>query len=308
MNDGLSACSLEDLKNLCTAAGWILTNDEEEPQEVSPPCCVVGDLNGDVVALKTIISHYCEQETRMVFLGNYIGKHNENSLECLCLILAMKTNSKKKFMILRGPNETEEVAMDFGFHIQLMQRYGVQEGVALFKKLVSLFELLPATAIVNEKVFCAHGAVSRFLPRKEEFSTIHRPIKLEEDVMVADLVTSEPWNDLDFFARHPDKDVLVFGPKHVEATNQNLNCELVIRGATDQLHQGFAVFAQGQMVLIGSTFQTGSVAVVHIDEDGWRLRIMEKAGEGKARLLHSGLFKIGTRCNSSYDLKIEEDG
>ena len=81
------------------------------------------------------------------FLGDYVdrGKH---SLECMCLLLALKICHPTMVTLLRGNHEDAQVNALYGFRAECRRR--CHEGDAVWQSVNAVFELLPVAAVLDE--------------------------------------------------------------------------------------------------------------------------------------------------------------
>ena len=92
--------------------------------------------------------HYC-------FLGDYVDR-GKNSIETLCLLLAFKIRYPGLMHLLRGNHECGHIARLYGFYDEVKRRYGIP----LWTKFVTMFDYLPAAALIDERIICMHGGLS----------------------------------------------------------------------------------------------------------------------------------------------------
>jgi serine/threonine-protein phosphatase PP1 catalytic subunit len=88
---------------------------------------------------------------------------------------------------------------------------------------------LPLAVLVNDKLFACHGGLSAHLNKIEEINNIKRPVEIEKEGLLCDLVWSDPNKDGDGWAPS-DRGVSVkFGQDIVENFLRNNNLSLMVR-------------------------------------------------------------------------------
>lgn len=99
-----------------------------------------------------------------LFLGDYVDR-GTNSLETICLLLALKIKMPNQVHLLRGNHEDRWINYSFGFAEECRDR--LQEDFELddsiFNRINTLFEYLPLAAVIGESLFLVKiGSKSRF--------------------------------------------------------------------------------------------------------------------------------------------------
>jgi len=95
-----------------------------------------------------------------VFLGNYIDR-GKNSLEVICILLALKLKFPESIYLLRGAHEDKQVNQDEGLGLECHQRLNEDIGDpnSVFQNLNKVFEYLPLAAVINQKILCIHSGI-----------------------------------------------------------------------------------------------------------------------------------------------------
>ena len=90
-----------------------------------------------------------------MFLGDYVDRGTQ-SLETLCLLLALKIKNPECIFLLRGNHECINISRIYGFFDECKRRYNVK----LWKEFVRLFNSFPVAALIEDKILCMHGGLS----------------------------------------------------------------------------------------------------------------------------------------------------
>jgi len=146
---------------------------EEQPMvlRVDAPVKVFGDIHGQYQDLMRffdlwgIPSEHGDIECYdYVFLGDYVDRGN-HSLETICLLMALKVKFPEKIHMLRGNHEDKWINNAFGFAEECSQRLGEDpsEPDSVFNKINELFDWLPLSAVIEDKIICLHGGIGSTL-------------------------------------------------------------------------------------------------------------------------------------------------
>lgn len=94
-------------------------------------------------------------ESNYLFLGDYVDR-GKYSIETLCLLLAFKIKYPENFFLLRGNHEIAEINRMYGFYDDCKRRFSIK----IWKKFIDVFNCLPVTALIDDKILCMHGGLS----------------------------------------------------------------------------------------------------------------------------------------------------
>lgn len=92
-----------------------------------------------------------------VFLGDYVDR-GTNSLETICLLLALKVKMPTQFHLLRGNHEDRWINYSFGFAEECRDRLGedFEHEDSVFNRINNLFEWLPLAALIGIQFSCSY--------------------------------------------------------------------------------------------------------------------------------------------------------
>lgn len=94
-------------------------------------------------------------EQKYLIAGDYVDR-GKNSIEVMCLLIALKIKYPKSLYMLRGNHESEILNKTYGFYDECKRRYSI----ALWREFSQLFNFLPISAIIDERILCMHGGLS----------------------------------------------------------------------------------------------------------------------------------------------------
>jgi len=178
----------EDVKTLCLRARDILEK-EENVQAVSSPVTLVGDIHGqwyDLIELFQIGGDL--PNTNYVFLGDYVDR-GYYSIETVSLIMALKVRYPSRIHILRGNHESRQITQVYGFYDQCLKYYDTPN---VWKYFTDLFDFLPLTSVVDDKIFCVHGGLSPQLDTLDHVRQLDRFHEVPHEGPICDLIWSDP--------------------------------------------------------------------------------------------------------------------
>lgn len=126
-------------------------------------------------------------DTKFLFLGDFVDR-GRYSVDCVCLIFALKIRFPQHVYLVRGNHEDEAMNSFFGFLDECRRTYDYQvrsqgdwvtfstslcftiaclliiETVRQMWRIFNeCFGYLPIAAVVSKKVFCVHGGLSPYL-------------------------------------------------------------------------------------------------------------------------------------------------
>ncbi|KER28085.1 phosphoprotein phosphatase 1 [Opisthorchis viverrini] len=162
---------------------------------IHAPIKVCGDIHGQFYDLLRLFD-ICEYppRSRFLFLGDYVDR-GPQSVETLCLLFAFKIKYPRGFFMLRGNHESELINRVYGFREELKERFGKSK---VHKHFVSVFNVMPVAAVIENSIFCCHGGLSPDLipevhkPLDTLINQIQRPTEIPRQGLLCDLVWSDP--------------------------------------------------------------------------------------------------------------------
>jgi len=201
-----------------------------------------------------------------LFLGDYVDR-GANSLETICLLMALKVKFPTQIHLLRGNHEDISINQAFGFAEECEERLddNLQDEYSVFQTINRFFEWLPLAAVIEDRILCLHGGIGGTLQSISELEEIRRPkiivhdVRTKEDQLLIDVLWSDPTeNDhrlgvVKNLARDPNETgfIVKYGPDRVEKFLQDNDLMLIIRGH-ECVMDGMERFAKGQLITLFS--------------------------------------------------------
>ncbi|MFX0008919.1 MAG: metallophosphoesterase [Candidatus Hermodarchaeota archaeon] len=153
---------------------------------------VIGDIHGNLKSLTELIQLVKVNNPNLViFLGDLVDR-GPNQLECLLAVLVLKILDPKRYYILKGNHESEEINRYYGFYEDFTQKLGHR---VQFDSINDIYTHLPYCALINDHILCVHGGI----PEEIDFLTRIKSKKVEDLFLISrNLRTSllqVLWND-----------------------------------------------------------------------------------------------------------------
>ena len=219
---------------------------EDSMLKISAPLYICGDIHGqfyDLLRVFEILGF--PPKSKFLFLGDYVDR-GKQSLESLLLLLCLKIKYPSKIFLLRGNHESEALNKIYGFYDECKRRISVK----IFKKITTLFNILPITALINENILCMHGGLSPDLKNIDQLNKILRPTDIPDEGLLCDLVWSDPSDELsENFGENERNISVTFSKNVIEEFNKNNELDLICR-AHQVVEEGDQFFAGMKLVTI----------------------------------------------------------
>ena len=236
-------------RDIFTVINKVFPIIEKEPSmlELEPPLYICGDIHGqfyDLLRVFEILKY--PPESKFLFLGDYVDR-GKKSLECILLLLCLKIKYPTRIYILRGNHESADVNRTYGFYDECKRKVSVK----IYKKFCNLFNILPITALVGEKILCMHGGLAYDLKDINQLKLIQRPTEIPDEGLLCDLVWSDPDDSLLLdFRTNKERGVSVcFSKSWVEDFTKKNDLDLICR-AHQVVEEGYQFFANMKLITI----------------------------------------------------------
>ena len=125
-----------------------------------------------------------------LFLGDYVDR-GIFGLECMVLLVAIKLNHPKGFILLRGNHESRNMTESFTFREEVISRFDNE----VYEAFMDLFDALPISCLVDDKYLAMHGGISPELENIEQINQVKRFQEIPLDGLFCDLMWADPMKD-----------------------------------------------------------------------------------------------------------------
>jgi protein phosphatase len=267
--------SVDEIFELCTLAEGVFST-ENTVLRLRAPVKVFGDLHGQFGDLMRLFQAFGEPSRELngdlalvdyLFLGDYVDR-GENSLETICLLLALKIENPKNIHLIRGNHESDMVNCMMGFFAECLERMGFDDGRKTWVRINDVFDWLPLAAIVQERILCIHGGIGKNIRSIADIEAFHRPLQaLEGGEALTDVLWSDPTEHDSILGVHENAKrgvgVYSFGPDCVREFCDSNGLAMIIRGHECVL-DGVERFAGGHgLTVFSATNYCGARNIVH---------------------------------------------
>lgn len=254
-----------EVRQVCDLAKEVLSA-ESNVQPVRCPVTISGDIHGqfhDLMELFRIGGF--PPDTNYLFLGDYVDR-GYFSVECVSLLLCFKVRFPERITILRGNHESRQITQIYGFYDECARKYNCQSA---WKHFTDLFDYLPLTALVENKILAQHGGLSPNIDNLDDVRKIDRVQEVPHEGPMCDLLWSDPDDRLGW-AVSPRGAGYTFGQDISEKFNQSNGLTLIAR-AHQLIMEGYNWCHDQQVVTIFSApnycYRCGNqAAIMEIDE------------------------------------------
>ncbi len=197
---------------------------------------IVGDLHGDYISLKSIISRYSPPEWTLLFLGDYVDR-GEHQIETITKVLELKVNYPDRVFMLRGNHESPYMNIEYGFVYELQSKLGEKSYLVYMFLLESVFCNLPYAALINNEIFAVHGGLARGLSKPEDVKSIPKCDREPKDPIAFQLLWNDPSDDVTGFVPNPLRGgciegglcIYLWGPDVTEYFLERNSLKMIIR-------------------------------------------------------------------------------
>lgn len=255
-----------ELKQVCESTREVLSA-ENNVQPVRCPVTISGDIHGqfhDLLELFRIGGF--PPDTNYLFLGDYVDR-GYFSVECVSLLFCCKVRYPNRITVLRGNHESRQITQIYGFYDECVRKYG---SPAAWKCLTDLFDYLPLTALVENKIFTQHGGLSPNIDTLDDVRKIDRVQEVPHEGPMCDLLWSDPEERLGWGVS-PRGAGYTFGQDISEKFNQQNGLKMIAR-AHQLIMEGYNWCHSEKVVTIFSApnycYRCGNqAAIMEIDEN-----------------------------------------
>jgi diadenosine tetraphosphatase ApaH/serine/threonine PP2A family protein phosphatase len=170
------------------------------------PITVCGDIHGqllDLFELFRVSGENIGPHRQYLFLGDYVDR-GYSSIETFAYLAYLKIKHPRSFFLLRGNHESRAVNTTYGLFADCQALYG---HLGLWSLMNSVFDALPIAAVIDRRIFCAHGGLSPSFVFIQQLCTFDRqrdidpPDKAGMSPLEAHAMIDLTWSDPDNVAK-----------------------------------------------------------------------------------------------------------
>lgn len=245
--------------------------------KIKTPVKVFGDIHGQYEDLMRFFKLWGEPSenpgsgdinlTDYLFLGDFVDR-GVNSLETICLLMALKIKYPEKIHLIRGNHEDRLINSNFGFLEECEFRLNdtrEPDEFNVFEVINEFFDCLPLAAIIDKEILCIHGGLGGCLTKISEIEEIKRPLRIVHEAnnrteqIVMDILWSDPTDNDNEFGIQPNimrdsrnyGNIVKFGPDIVDKFLNTNKLSMIIR-AHECVLDGFERFNGGKLITLFS--------------------------------------------------------
>jgi serine/threonine-protein phosphatase PP1 catalytic subunit len=234
------------IRYLCNLTKQILIS-QPVYLELEAPLNVCGDIHGQFYDLLRLFECGGYPPTsNYLFLGDYIDR-GKFSLECICLLMCFKIKYPENFFLLRGNHECASINKMYGFYDECKRRCSVK----LWKTFTDVFNVLPITAMIEDRILCMHGGLSPDLQSIDQLKLITRPTDIPDNGMLCDLLWSDPDSQVEGWGPNDRGVSVTFNSAIVDKFLTTHDLDLICR-AHQVVQDGYEFFADRKLITVFS--------------------------------------------------------
>ena len=258
------------MKMVANKAEEIFTK-ESRVLSLTSPCYIFGDIHGNLKDLLIYSQNIWKtspfvNQSKFLFLGDYVDR-GSYGVECIIYLFCMKILAPNNFFLLRGNHEVREIQEQFSFQRECDTRYNDE----LWEIINMAFDRLPLVAIMDEKVFCAHGGIPVSVNTIAQIRSITSPLDnpLLQSIEAWEILWNDPISKVDFdrlsafeqnfslqtngFSRNIKRGTaMMYTDLAVQQFLKRNHLDQVIR-AHEVFEEGFCLHLQGEVLTVFSS-------------------------------------------------------
>mmetsp|Transcript_6536 Transcript_6536/g.12141 ORF Transcript_6536/g.12141 Transcript_6536/m.12141 type:complete len:308 (-) Transcript_6536:159-1082(-) len=231
------------LKGLCAAAREVFLQ-QAALLELEAPLKICGDIHGQYHDLLRLFEYGgFPPESNYLFLGDYVDR-GKQSLEAITLLFSYKIKYPENFFLLRGNHECASITRIYGFYDECKRRHNIK----VWKQFCDVFNCLPVSSVVDEKIMCMHGGLSPELTNFEQIIRLVRPTDVPDTGIICDLLWADPDKDIAGWAENDRGVSFIFGSDVVANFLQKWDMDLICR-AHQVVEDGYEFFGKKRQLI-----------------------------------------------------------
>lgn len=263
-----------EIFQICKKASDIFVT-EPNVKILSTPITLVGDVHGQFLDFQEMLKVSKGIDSgNWLFLGDIVDR-GPRSIECISLLFLYKIKWPERISIIRGNHETEECSMTHGFYAECQRKYGQNSSV--WKVFNNAFNFLPFSALIDGKIFCAHGGISPQFIAMDQLRVLDRFKCSNAGSIISHLMWSDPDTSLDGWKHSNRGEGFMFGEGVLKEFLHYNNLECVCR-AHQLCMDGFMNFWNGKLYTVWS-------APNYVGRNKNKASILEIDGRGEKKFV-----------------------
>ncbi len=250
---------LEFITSNVVRIGEILRKEPQLLEVSGDRIIIVGDLHGDLITLRKILSKHRPREWKLVFLGDYVDR-GEYQIETLLEVLRLKLEYPDHVFLLRGNHESPLMNIEYGFVWELQQKLGEDKSFFVYQLLLrEVFSNLPYSALINGEYLALHGGLATGLSKLSQLNSIPKGDEEPRDKIAFQILWNDPSDDIRGFVpnymRGCDPSglcVYFWGPDVTEMFLRENSLKLIVR-AHEYTYEGYKWNHNGKVLTVFSS-------------------------------------------------------
>lgn len=237
---------------------------------LEPPIVIIGDIHGQFFDLLEIFNHTGKcPDVNFVFLGDYVDR-GYHGVEVILYLLALKVRYPSKVTLLRGNHETRTMTQVYGFYDECMKKFG---SPLIYGLLMGIFDLLPISAVIGNKLFLVHGGLSPNIKMVSDINRLDRKKEINEGGDISTLCWSDPDETITTdWEVSPRGSGFLFGENPVKKFIHHNDLDRIVR-AHQLCQEGYSQIFENTLITIFSApnycYQCGNFgATIEVDDHG----------------------------------------
>jgi len=214
---------------------------------VKAPLRICGDTHGqfyDLLKIFNIGGH--PPKSRYLFLGDYVDR-SDMGIETMVMLMCYKILYPDCIYLLRGNHECASINRIYGFFDEVKRRFSVK----MWRRFVDMFDCMPCSAIVSDRIMCMHGGLSPELETLDLINNIKRPTDIPDFGLLCDLLWADPDCDIASWGVNDRGVSYVFGEDIIKRFCKKHGIDLICR-AHQVVEDGYEFMASRQLVTLFS--------------------------------------------------------
>ncbi|KAM3724889.1 Serine/threonine-protein phosphatase PP1 isozyme [Dirofilaria immitis] len=219
------------------------------------PITICADVHGQFRDVRCILSTCGNPLSQTyLFLGDYVDRGSQG-IETVTMLMCFKIKYPTRVYMLRGNHEDANTTLIYGFYDECITRFPNDEGELLWHVFMMVFNMMPLTAIIGDRILCMHGGLSPHLNNIAMLEKLPRPSIVPPYGIMCDVLWSDPDDRYPGWALSARGISFTFSSKVVKEFCETNNIDLIVRGhqlTADMFRGGYKYFADGRLITIFS--------------------------------------------------------